>query len=156
MLKTDAAKIAKELMQQHMPDMVNKQGWGFGWHNSVHKFGVCHFGNRTITLSTQLVGMNDAERVKRTVLHEIAHALAGRKAKHGKKWQAICVQLGGDGQTYWSEENTTRVPPKYIGTCPAGHVSYAYRKRRTASSCGKCSPVFNRDHLITYRANIAM
>ena len=156
MLKIDAEKLAKELMQEHMPELVNQKGWGFGWHNSVHKFGVCRYGKRTITLSTQLVGMNDAERVKRTVLHEIAHALAGSKAKHGKKWQAICIKLGGDGQTYWSDENTTRVPPKYIGTCPNGHQSYAYRQRRTKSSCGKCSNVYDPKYLITYRPNIAM
>lgn len=154
MLKTDAKKLTERLMQQHMPELV-ADGWRFNWHKSVRSFGTCHYGFKEISLSEQLVQMNDDERVTRTVLHEIAHALAGKKAGHGYKWRAICVRLGGDGQRNWSDENTNPVPPKYIGTCPAGHTSRRYRKPRSVHSCGKCSPVFSREHLITWRAVVA-
>lgn len=154
MLKPDAKRLTETLMQKHMPEMV-ADGWKFSWHNSVRTFGRCHYGFKEISLSTQLVAMNDAERVERTVLHEIAHALAGKKAGHGYKWRAICVRLGGDGIRNWSDENTNPVPPKYIGTCPAGHTSRRYRKPRSIQSCGKCSPVFSREHLIKWRAVVA-
>lgn len=154
MLKADAKQLTEKLMQQHMPELV-ADGWKFNWHKSVRSFGTCHYGFKEISLSEQLVQMNDEERVTRTVLHEIAHALAGKKAGHGYKWRAICVRLGGDGQRNWSDENTNPVPPKYLGTCPAGHVSRRYRKPRSVHSCGKCSPVFSREHLITWRAVVA-
>lgn len=154
MLKIDAEKLAKELMQEHMPLLITG-GWTFGWHNSVRAFGTCHYGNKTISLSQSLVAMNDAERVKRTVLHEIAHAIAGKKAGHGRTWQRICRELGGDCIRNWSDENTNPVPPKYIGTCPAGHTSRRYRKPRALQSCGKCCPTFNRDHLIKWKAVVA-
>ena len=151
MLKTDAKRLTEQLMQQHMPDML-ADGWKFGWHKSVRTFGRCHYGFKEITLSEQLVQMNDAERVERTVLHEIAHAIAGKKAGHGSKWRAVCIKLGGNGIRCWSDDDTNPVPPKYIGTCPAGHKSRRYRKPRGQQSCGKCCPTFNRDHLIKWAA----
>ena len=34
-----------------------------------------------------------------TVLHEIAHIIAGGKARaHGRKWRGICLEIGGDGE----------------------------------------------------------
>ena len=36
----------------------------------------------------------DPREVRDTILHEIAHALAGAKAKHGPAWKAIARRLG--------------------------------------------------------------
>jgi hypothetical protein len=51
--------------------------------SAVRRFGTCRYSRKLITLSRQLIELNDQARVLDTILHEIAHALAGPKTGHG-------------------------------------------------------------------------
>ncbi|HIA28188.1 MAG TPA: hypothetical protein EYN79_08785 [Planctomycetes bacterium] len=45
--------------------------------------------------------------VRPTVLHEIAHIIAGGGARsHGPRWRAICLEIGGDGERCHSLRST--------------------------------------------------
>jgi len=84
-------KLAIKLMDKH--GLLDK-GWCFEFDNSVRRFGVCKYYNKTIGLSKKLVEINDEDKVKDTILHEIAHAIVGRGNGHGQKWKDVCVQIG--------------------------------------------------------------
>lgn len=45
-------------------------------------------------MSSFFVVANDRDEVLDTLLHEIAHALAGPLAGHGPVWKAACVRVG--------------------------------------------------------------
>lgn len=79
-------------------------GWSFGWDRAVRRLGCCSYGKRRITLSRHYVAAyleKDATMVRRTVLHELAHALAmvkHRERGHGRVWRYYCNLLGIEGE----------------------------------------------------------
>jgi len=85
----DAENLALTLMEDNR--LVS---WSFAFDNAKRRCGMCSFRTRTISLSRHFVAMNDEAEVRDTVLHEIAHALAGAAAGHGAHWQRAAMQLG--------------------------------------------------------------
>jgi len=84
-----AAALARELLTAH-----GLTGWSFSFNRSRVNMGVCKYGPRTIELSTFFVERNTDEAIRDTLLHEIAHAVAGRGAGHGPPWKAMCLRVG--------------------------------------------------------------
>lgn len=90
----------KEQIAQYANEQLNK--WGLaeaGWHfifsNGKTVIGHCHFFKKEIAFSKHYVNIEEAE-VKDTILHEIAHALAGGRAGHGKEWKRACQIVGAN------------------------------------------------------------
>lgn len=140
----DAQKLAKDLMQQHglINNELGSPNWRFEFDRSVRRFGACHYNQRKITISAELTARNVEARVRDTLLHEIAHALAGHKAGHGLQWQNICRAIGGDGQRTYSAANTVTVGHKVTGRCTnCGRV--IKRHRRSNIACGQCCARYN-------------
>lgn len=135
----DAQALAQDLMRQHG---LTQKGWHFNFDSSVRRFGACHWRTNKITLSEKLTQLNDETRVKQTLLHEIAHALAGPKAHHNDVWRAICIRIGGDGQRLYTEANTVTVDRRVTGTCP-NCKRVIKRHRRSAIACGQCCRKYN-------------
>ena len=71
-----AEQIAEHLMTRHG---LMGRGWSFAFNRRKRSLGLCHYTARRIELSSHFVEMNDETQVRDTVLHEIAHALAGRE-----------------------------------------------------------------------------
>jgi SprT protein len=134
----DAEKLAAELLTQHalLPE------WTFRFDSSKVRFGKCNYARKEISLSRHLAELNEAQEVRETLLHEIAHALAPRGAGHGPQWRSVAVSIGCNAQRCYGQE-VVRPKPKYQGTCPVCK-QVIFRHRRTAIACGKCSPVFDR------------
>ena len=59
------------------------------------------------------------EAIKKTFLHELAHVIAGRDAKHGPRWKAICRQLGGTGERChnYKSMHAQQNAGKLVGVC---------------------------------------
>jgi predicted SprT family Zn-dependent metalloprotease len=68
--------------------------WSFAFNHSKTRMGLCRYDACVIELSLHFVELNAEELVRDTLLHEIAHALAGRGAGHGPLWRAICLRIG--------------------------------------------------------------
>ncbi|MEI7632519.1 MAG: SprT-like domain-containing protein [bacterium] len=79
MILADARELARNEM-----DKNGLNDWHFAFDKSVSRFGVCNYNTKTIKLSLHLTFLNDADRVKSTILHEIAHALVGSEQGHNK------------------------------------------------------------------------
>jgi predicted SprT family Zn-dependent metalloprotease len=154
-LLQQAQDLALQLMSQHG---LTQQGWRFQWDRAVQRYGACSYRRKVIKLSQHLTVRNPIEETRNTILHEIAHALAGptvivsgfrrRQDHHGPRWKAIARAIGCTGDRCYGE-SVTRVEKPFIGTCPNGHTTEAYRRRRV--SCSKCSPVFDPTLLFHWR-----
>lgn len=129
----DAEKLAKDHIKNILGD-----GWKFRWDRSKKRFGCCHWNMKLITLSKELVELNEVGEVEDTILHEIAHALAGARHGHDKVWKQKCIEIGARPEMYYSTKIVTQPEPRYLLICNnCGRVKGAYKKRNC--SCGKCS-----------------
>jgi len=135
---------ANALITLHLDD-----SWSFGFDNAKRRAGQCDYTNRRISVSRYLSARYDDETNHQTLLHEVAHALAGPQAGHGPKWKAIARDLGYVGGTTHHGETATELAP-WVGVCPAGHVAYRHRRPSRPTSCVKCAPRFDTRHLFTW------
>ena len=86
---TNIAAMARGLMDEHGLDT-----WTFAFLEAERRLGDCHFGDRVIRVGrAHALDASEAE-IRDTILHEIAHALAGPEARHGARWKAIARRIG--------------------------------------------------------------
>lgn len=144
----DASKLAIKLMTKHN---LIKSGWKFEFDNSKSRFGACHGRYNKITLSKNLVLLNDEHHVKDTILHEIAHALVGTGHHHDSVWVNKAKEIGCVGTRCYSEE-VVKPKPNYVGICPKGHQFKRMRlnKRLLKSTCSICDKDYNLDYKLSW------
>ena len=85
----EAQEMAKTLMRS-----ILDPTWKFEWNNRKGAFGVCNFSKKTIFLSRHFTQIENADHVRDTILHEIAHAIAGCAAGHGREWREAARRIG--------------------------------------------------------------
>lgn len=92
----DAENIALRLIDTLLNNVPGKQhnNWKFAWNNRKTAFGVCDHTIKTIYLSRYLTATEQREAIEQTILHEIAHAIAGSAAGHGPAFKAACSRIG--------------------------------------------------------------
>lgn len=123
--------------------------WSFGFDNAKRRAGLCDFGRRRISVSRYLAARYDDDENHQTLLHEVAHALAGPAAGHGAAWKRIATDLGYAGGTTHHGETATELAA-WVGVCPAGHVVYRHRRATRPTSCALCAPRFDPQHVLTW------
>ncbi len=83
---------------------LHLQDWHFGWDKTSRRLGCCKMQQRRISLSryyAEAYATRDPGQLWRTLLHELAHALAWVHHKatgHGPVWKRYCTALGIDGE----------------------------------------------------------
>lgn len=91
--------------------------WTFQWDRRKKGFGFCRPSTKTISLSANLVSLNEEKEVVDTILHEIAHALdwvRNRKMGHDWSWKKICIEIGAKPEQYFTEKTVTMDKPLYV------------------------------------------
>lgn len=149
-----ARKLALQKMEEHNLRGADRDvvlEWSFKFDTARKRFGYCSHFQKVISLSAALVRLNSEERVLGTILHEIAHALTPGQG-HNQVWKRKLLEIGGDGQRCYSEQNTTVVSAPYIGRCPGGHSHKRFKKPRRGvlTSCKLCCKGFNANYLIKW------
>jgi len=145
----DLARVtvwADALIRLHL----NPAEWSFAFDNAKKRAGLCDYGKKRITMSRYLAARWEDDEVHQTLLHEVAHAMAGVGAGHGPAWRSVAASIGYVGDRTHTGETAVELAP-WVGTCPAGHVHYRHRKPTRALSCAKCSRSFSRAHLISWQ-----
>ena len=127
----DAEIIAKELMQKHCPE------YSFSWDNAKRRFGSCNIKHKRITLSKDLVSLNNVEEVKNTILHEIAHALRP-KCHHDYIWRLTAISLGCDGGRVYDNNKVITPEKKCVYQCPSCHREIKRFRKSKTLACGVC------------------
>ena len=148
-----AKKLAIELMSEHgLLDL----GWSFEFDTAKSRFGVCRFRSKRIGLSEPLTMANDLVQVKDTILHEIAHAIAGHAAGHGPEWKRVCVRIGCKPERCYSSEDTNIIAGKYRAVCGGCGKEYSRHKRvprgrRHACPCQNNVRDWSKKKLLEYK-----
>ena len=132
----EAEKLAKDLMKHHGLD-----DWTFQWNNTKRALGKCNGYRRVIYLSAIMTPLRPIERVKNTILHEIAHALVGVRHGHDYVWMMKALEIGCDGERV-SNDNV-QVQAKYMVKCDCGQVHRAHRKPKREHWCRCKGRAFN-------------
>jgi predicted SprT family Zn-dependent metalloprotease len=119
-------------------------GWTFTFNRRRTQAGLCLYPNAVkpgrIELSAYYVLLNSEADVRDTLLHEIAHALAG-PVGHGPLWKAICVQIGARPRRC---TQAAMPPGRWRATCPnCRRVHHRHRRPRSLVGwhCLFCGPV---------------
>lgn len=129
----DAAwALARELMDEH-----GLGGWRLELDRAKRRAGICRHHQRAIGLSAPITRLHPEAEVRDTILHEIAHALAGPRAGHGPAWAAVARRLGCSAQRCVSEEAPS-VPGTWVGICPQGHTADRHRRPERVLLCTLC------------------
>lgn len=145
---SDLARVQKwadALIRLHLDD-----SWSFGFDNAKSRLGKCDYTARQITVSKYLIPLLDDDEVHQTLLHEVAHAIAGSAAGHSKEWMRIARDLGYEGGVRHASYGAVDVAP-WVGTCPNGHTAYRHRRPSQKNSCAKCSRSFDTRYLISWQ-----
>jgi len=138
MADLDRVRIWGEaLIRMHLDD-----SWSFGFDSAKRRAGQCDYRTKRITVSRYLAARFDDDEIHQVLLHEVAHALAGHQAAHGAAWKRVARDIGYVGGTTHHGETAVELAP-WVGTCPAGHVTYRHRRPSRATSCAKCSRTFD-------------
>lgn len=141
---TAARALAEELVDAHA-----LSDWTVGFDRARRRAGVCHFDRRQIGLSAELTPLHDEATVRDTILHEIAHALAGPRHRHDAHWRRIAREIGCSGERCVEATAPTTQAP-WTGVCPAGHVVGRHRRPERVMTCSQCSRTFDLAHLIEW------
>lgn len=100
----EVAAQARELM-----DRNGLADWSFGFNGATKKLGVCRYRQKEILLSRKHAVDGTPDQVSDTILHEIAHALAGSGAGHGPAWKAVARRLGATPKSCAPENEQDRI-----------------------------------------------
>lgn len=121
-------------------------GWSFGVSTSKRRLGVCKFHQKRIEISVYYAAHNPDGVVLDTLMHEIAHALAGPKAGHGPQWQRIAQRIGATPQACDRSSETIVEPGDWQATCSScRRTHHRYKRPRTLDGyrcrCPARSPI---------------
>jgi len=115
--------------------------WVFKLDRAKRRAGRCTHYKKVISLSYHHVILNNDEEITDTILHEIAHALAGPGVHHGPKWKAIARQIGARPERCYDADKVTMPKGKYEATCPTCKKTFHKHRRPKAGRiryCAKC------------------
>lgn len=128
---TAVRKLAESLLAEH-----GLTGWSFAFDHATRRAGCCDYRRKRISLALQFARRASEEEICDTLLHEIAHALVGRKHHHDAVWRAKALAIGGSGERC---HDLSFSPPRYIVACRNGCWRATAERRRRNVICRSCS-----------------
>ena len=96
-------KQKEKLLNRFIKSKANEHGltdWRFYYCDSNRKdfsYAHCIIGLKMIFIENDSIRDYSIETLQDIVLHEFAHAIAGKKAMHGKEFRKVCKQIGCKG-----------------------------------------------------------
>ena len=126
----DADAAQKLLDDKLVEHSLAARGWTGHLDSAVRRFGVCDHRRKRITISRHLAAINSDEETLDTVLHEVAHALAGPKAGHDLQWRAIAARIGANPDGIHDAEEVVSVTGSwFLVHSETGEVFRSYHRR---------------------------
>lgn len=117
-------------------DLLAEHGLADEWHFELsrhkHIMGQCDPNRKAIKFSEYFLD-SPSWKVTDTLLHEIAHALAGCEHGHDAVWKAMCLTIGADPtRTYDAADVVNKARPNYLVRCTScGREWKRYRLRKS-------------------------
>jgi len=128
-MNTAKYKHIEDLAQRLIDHWLDAK-WRFQWDRAKTRLGLCDFHKKTIQLSLPRTEFQSEAQIRDTLLHEIAHALAGPKAGHGPRWQHIARELGATPDRCADlSKDQAQLGARYVLKDQQGNIyKYYYRK----------------------------
>ncbi|CAB4632732.1 unannotated protein [freshwater metagenome] len=149
-LSCDRYDYVRLMAEAKMAEHLDLNEWSFGFDSAKRRAGLCNYTDKEISVSRHMVDIHNMDETLQVVLHEIAHALAGKNAGHTKKWLKVAKSIGYRNEEFTGNEIAVETAT-WIGACPNGHRHYRYRRPTRMLSCSICSPGFSARNLIRWR-----
>jgi len=146
-----ARHLAETLLAEHGLSAADPP-WTFRFNRRKRALGTCHYGPRRIELSTHFVVANDADEVRDTVLHEIAHALAGPATGHGPAWKAACVRIGARPERL-APARVAMPAGRWRAACPGCGATHSRHRRPLKGRAYFCRTCGAERGALTFRRN---
>ncbi len=134
-----AVALTLNLLNEHG---LVQQGWTVKLSQGSRQLGVCYYHKRLIKLSRHHVLNGTDAEIMNTIRHEVAHALAGAKAKHGWEWKSWAIKLGAQPKSH--AKISYEMPYKFVLHCPSCDMDVQKRRNRVSMKrlqrliCRKC------------------
>jgi predicted SprT family Zn-dependent metalloprotease len=126
---TELKAIASREMMKH-----GLHGWTFRLADAKRQLGVCKYRTKRIEIAEYYALNSPSETVLDTLLHEIAHAIAGPAARHGPHWKAVAIRIGARPRACDDSDETAMKPGDWQATCPAcKKIIHRYKRPRSLS-----------------------
>jgi len=106
---------------------LTQRSWTIKYDHSRARAGMCDSRAKVLSFSRHLIARGSPRDMRETLLHEIAHALAGSQHGHDLTWRSIAQQIGCSGERCHHIE---LVAPKWIFRCSAGCWQVSRHRRR--------------------------
>ena len=149
-MSCDRYDFIRALAERKMAEHIDLENWQFGFDSAKRRAGLCNYTNKTITISRYLVDIHTIDESMQVVLHEVAHAMCGKREGHNKKWLATAKSIGYRAERFTGTE-IAQETASWVGTCKNGHTHYRYRQPSRPLACGLCGRGFSRSNLIMWQ-----
>jgi predicted SprT family Zn-dependent metalloprotease len=146
----DRYDLVRALAEIKMAEHLDLNIWQFGFDSARRRAGLCNYTTKTITISRYLVDIHTMDESMQVVLHEVAHAMCGKREGHNKKWLATAKSIGYRAERFSGTEIAEETA-NWIGVCKNGHRHYRYRQPSRPLACGMCGRGFSRANLIVWQ-----
>ena len=119
-------------------DLLSEHGlkkWRFKFDHSTRRAGCCNYRDKLVSISFELALSASDENIRDTILHEIAHALSGKKHNHDAVWKAKAREIGCSGERC---HRLVFSPPRYHVTCENQCWTHTAERRNRRLVCRTC------------------
>ena len=130
-LEQNALKKCHELLCKH-----GLSDWSVCLDDSMSRAGACKYRTKQISLARLFLRKASEQDILDTILHEIAHALAGVEHHHDAVWRKIAREIGCTAERC---HNIVFSPPRWIMQCPNGCFASTRNRRVRGVVCKKCN-----------------
>jgi predicted SprT family Zn-dependent metalloprotease len=144
------AQLAKDKIIEH----GLAGNWVFVFDSAKQRAGLCNYSDHKISLSKYIVEYHSIDQSEQVILHEIAHALAGKSAGHGPNWKKTAKAIGYRAEKFTGKEIAEQTA-KWVGECRNGHRHYRFKSPKAALSCLYCGRGFNPRNVISWTKRAA-
>lgn len=130
--------LARGLLARHLAGGGPGEEWTFGFDLSTTRGGVCRYADKRIDLSVSFCQRATRAEIENTLLHEIAHAIVGRKRHHDDVWKAKAREIGCTAERC---HDVTHTLARWIGECGCGQRWFRQRLNRglrRGAICRRC------------------
>jgi predicted SprT family Zn-dependent metalloprotease len=138
-------QLAKDKMREH----GLSANWEFVFDSAKQRAGLCNYSDHKISLSKYIVEYHSIDQSEQVILHEIAHALAGKSAGHGPNWKNTAKSIGYRAEKFTGKEIAEQTA-KWVGECRNGHRHYRFKSPKAKLSCLYCGRGFNQRNVISW------
>lgn len=132
--ESDIVSIATKQLAKYK---LRHKGWKVEVGQAKTQAGICFYDRRVIRISLYIANLMGEDELKETILHEIAHALAGAEAHHGSEWKKWCITIGA------RPEATFKLPDdveyKWEMKCQNHGIQGKRHRRRASRVCRLCA-----------------